>query len=206
MGRPPKFSRERLQAAALEIVDEEGLAALTMRSLAARLGTGPMTLYNHVEHRADLDLLVVDAVTASVRLPEPSDDWRVDVEGIACALWQAARAHPQAIPLILTRRSRSAAVLDVSEALACALARGGRTGADLLVAFRAVIGMVGGFAQAELTSPLAVEPAGDVIERIQAEGSRYPCLAGIAESARGSEPEAEFLGALRALLAGLNAA
>lgn len=205
MGRPPKFSRERLQAAALEIVDEEGLAALTMRSLAARLGTGPMTLYNHVEHRADLDLLVVDAVTATVRLPEPGDDWKVDVERIATALWEAARAHPSAIPLILTRRSHSAAVLDVSEALAGALARGGRSGDDLLIAFRAVTALVGGFAQVELASPLATEPAADVVERVRAQGERYPQLARVAESARVSDPQVEFLGALKALLAGLDA-
>ena len=128
MGRPPKFSREQLQTAALEIVDSEGAGALSMRSLAAALGTGPMTLYNHVEDRADLDVLVVDAVLAQVKWrSRKTGDWQAHVEAIATAFWRAVRAHPHTIPLILTRRSRSEVVLDRSEALLDALAGSGRT-------------------------------------------------------------------------------
>ena len=43
MPAPRKFTHEQLQAAALELIDQEGLAGLTMRALASRLGTGPMT-------------------------------------------------------------------------------------------------------------------------------------------------------------------
>ena len=76
MGRPPKFSRAQLQATALALVDEQGLAGLSMRSLAAVLGTGPMTLYNHVADRTDLEVLVVEAVGAEMHRPHSArDDW-----------------------------------------------------------------------------------------------------------------------------------
>jgi AcrR family transcriptional regulator len=207
MGRPAKFSREQLQAVALEIVDAQGLGGLSMRSLATRLGTGPMTLYNHIADRADLDVLVVDGVMAKAELPrEPVDDWREELEAVATAVWIAVRAHPEAIPLILTRRSRSAAVLDVAEALLGALARGGRSGVDLLIAFRAVSAFIVGFAQAELAGPLAAaadEAAAAVIARVRALSlDRYPHLIDIAGVAQDSSPQTEFRAALRELIAG----
>jgi AcrR family transcriptional regulator len=207
-GRPPRFSREQLQTAALALVDEHGLAALSMRSLADAIGTGPMTLYNHVKNREDLDVLLVDAVFAEVRLPKAGhDDWRRDVEAIAITGWRAARSHPSVIPLILTRRSRSLPLLELSEALLAALARSGRSGHGLLVAFRAVTALVAGVAQAELAGPLSLgagERPADVIARFRAlPADEYPRLREIAGAAADSDAEREFREALRALLAGL---
>jgi len=208
MGRPRKFSREQLQDAALALVDARGLAGLSMRTLAAELGTGPMTIYNHVANRADLDVLVVEAVVARADWPQPRGvDWREDVQCIATAMWRAVRAHPHAIPLILTRRSRSPAALAVAEALLDALSRSGRSGQRLLVAFRAVSALVMGFAQAELAGPLAVE-AGEaaeaVIRRIRAlPRQRYRRLIEIAGAAARSNPEREFRAGLDLLLDGL---
>lgn len=211
MGRPPKFSRAQLQAAALRLVDRDGLAGLSMRALAAELGTGPMTIYNHVTDRVDLDVLVVDAVLGAAEWPRRRrSEWRREAEEIATAMWRAARAHPHAIPLILTRRSRSTAVLEVSEALLRALARSGRSKRALLIAFRAVTAFVMGFAQVEIAGPLAAqagEPAADVIGRFRAlPAARYPRLIEIAAAAARSDPETEFRRGLAALLAGLAAA
>jgi AcrR family transcriptional regulator len=61
-----RFSRDEIAAAALRIVDESGLGALSMRSLAAALGTGPMTMYNYVADREGLEELVVAAVVGRV--------------------------------------------------------------------------------------------------------------------------------------------
>src|SRR3954466_10043811 len=103
MGRPAKFSREQLQAAALALVDKHGLESLSMRALAAELGTGAMTLYNHVEHREDLEMLVVDAVIADTHWREGEhEDWQDDVRHVATAMWRAVRRHPATIPLVLT--------------------------------------------------------------------------------------------------------
>lgn len=210
MGRPAKVTRERLQAAALALVDAQGLAGLSMRTLAAAVGTAPMTLYHHVASRADLEALVVDAVLAEADWRHaPHDDWRDTVRVVATALWRAVRAHPHAIPLIPTRRSRAQALLEPSEALLDALARSGRSGTALLVAFRALIGFVLGFAQAELGGPLAAaadEPPDAVIARFRAlPRFRYPRLVEIAEAASASDAEDEFAAALELVIAGLRA-
>ncbi len=210
MGRPAKFSRGQLQTAALALLDQHGLPGLSMRALAAALGTGPMTIYNHVAHRADLEALVVEAVVAQARWPRrrSDGDWRRAVREIATAMWRAVRAHPHAIPLILTRRGRSPAALDVAEALLDALARSGRSRRRLLVAFRTVSAFVMGFAQAELAGPLAVEAGEDpsaVISRMRAlPKARYRRLIEIATAATRSDAEREFRLGLELLLDGLD--
>jgi len=209
MGRPAKFTHAQLQSAALRLLDQQGLAGLSMRSLATELGTGAMTLYNYVPQREGLDLLVIEAVIAEVRWERgPFADWKDEVRAIASALWRAVRAHPNAIPLILTRRSRAPAMFEVTEALLTALARSGRSGADLLVAFRAVSALVMGLAQAELAGPLslqAMESAEDAIARFRAlPADRFAHLIDIASAALGSTPEQEFQASLDLLLAGLS--
>ena len=133
------------------LVDEQGLAALSMRTLAGALGTGPMTLYNYVKDRDDLDALVVEAVLAEISRPRSRGDWQHDVRAIVEATWRTVRRHPNVIPLVLTRRTLHETTLDWAEGLLDALARGGRSGAELLIAFRTVSGFVMGLAQAQLT-------------------------------------------------------
>jgi AcrR family transcriptional regulator len=209
MGRPAKFTHAQLQTAALRLLDTQGLAGLSMRSLAAELGTGAMTLYNYVPQREGLDLLVIEAVIAEVHWDRDAfADWKGEVRAIASALWRAVRAHPNAIPLILTRRSRAPAMFEVTEALLAALSRSGRSGADLLVAFRAVSALVMGLAQAELAGPLslqAMESAEDTIARFRAlPADRFPHLIDIASAALRSTPEQEFQASLDLLLAGFS--
>ncbi|HEY2386420.1 MAG TPA: TetR/AcrR family transcriptional regulator C-terminal domain-containing protein [Candidatus Binatia bacterium] len=208
MGRPRKFSREELQRAALALVDAHGVEGLTMRALAARLGTGPMTIYNHVRDRGELEVLVIETVLGRTAWVRRRRSWQADVREIATAMWRAVRAHPRAIPLILVRRARSLAALEVVEALLEALARGGRSGLRLLVAFRAVSALVMGFAQAELSGPLARgagESARTTIRRVRAlPPERFPRLIEIAGAAVTSDPEREFRRGLDLLLAGLD--
>ncbi|WP_432726127.1 TetR/AcrR family transcriptional regulator [Variovorax sp. W6] len=209
MGRPAKFTHAQLQSAALRLLDREGLSGLSMRALADELGTGAMTLYNYVPQREAINLLVVEAVIAEARWERrPDVDWREEVRAIATALWQAVRSHPHAIPLILTRRSRAPAVFEITEALLDALARSGRSGPSLLVAFRAVSALIMGLAQAELAGPLslqAAESADDTIARFRAlPPERFPHLIEIASAAIESTAEEEFNEGLDLLLAGLD--
>jgi AcrR family transcriptional regulator len=203
---PPKakFARAQLQEAALAIVDREGLPALSMRSLAAALGTGPMTLYNYVKDRDDLDALVVEAVMAEVRLPREKGDWRADVTAIVEATWRTVRRHPNVIPLVLTRRTLHETTLVWAEALLRALARSGRSGADLLVAFRTVSGFVMGFAQAQLADPLSPDEDREDISRAQAlPAERFPHLIEIAGAAAKLGADREFRAGLDIVMAGL---
>ncbi|UGT61817.1 TetR/AcrR family transcriptional regulator [Nocardia asteroides] len=210
MPAPRKFTREQLRTAALALVDRHGLAGLTMRSLAAEIGTGAMTIYNYVDGRDGLEQLVTEAVLAEASWECPNTgDWRADLRSVATRMWRAIRAHPHAIPLILTRRSVDIATLLPAEALLRALARSGRTGTELLVAFRTVSGYVTGFAQAELAGPLSLDrndsPDAITARMAALPAEQFPGLIEIAHAARTSDPESEFTAGMEILLAGLGA-
>lgn len=179
-----------------------------MRALASELGTGAMTIYNYVSQREELEALVVEAVIGEARWsPEGDLPWDEELEAIAVGLWHCIRAHPHVIPLILTRRSRSPAIFEVTEALLRALARSGRTGDRLLVAFRAVSALIMGAAQAELAGPLSLQAgasASETIARFQAlPADRFPHLIEIATAASASDAETEFRAGLAILVDGL---
>ncbi|HLR96201.1 MAG TPA: TetR/AcrR family transcriptional regulator C-terminal domain-containing protein, partial [Jiangellaceae bacterium] len=181
-----RFTLAEIQTAALRIVDVDGLTGLSMRSLAAALGTGPMTLYNYLHNRDELEALVAEAVIAEVEVPSASDDWVDDVRAIATAIWQAVRNHPNAIPLVLTRRTKSTSSYAVAEHLIETLSRGGLADTALLTAFRAVLSLVMGSAQVELAGPLAgadrVEGPREVAGRIGAlAGDEYHRMAALSK-------------------------
>ena len=194
-----RFSTDEIAAAALRLVDESGVAALSMRSLAAALGTGPMTLYNYVDGKEGLEELVVSAVVAGVRLPDPTDDWQHDAHAIATAMWQAIRAHPAAIPLVLTRRMVSATGFAAADALIAALDRAGLDDAHRLAAFHALLGFVTGAAQADLAGPLVAARIGSVAD------GQYPNVTALSKVAAKTPVEVDFDRGLRMLLDGIAA-
>jgi AcrR family transcriptional regulator len=202
-----RFTTDEIAAAALGIVDDAGVGALSMRALAAALGTGPMTVYNYVPDKEGLEELVVAAVVAEVQVPEPTADWTDDVYAVALAMWRGIRAHPAAIPLVLTRRASSATGFAVADALIAALGRGGLSDVDRLAAFHAVFALVVGAVQAELAGPFTRgRDAGDAAARIgAAAGAAHPHVEALSHVARELPVEEDFAQGLRMLLDGIAA-
>jgi AcrR family transcriptional regulator len=92
-GQPP--IRERIVAAAITVADAEGLAALSMRRLAAELGAAPMSLYRHVADKDELLLTMMDTVFAANPLPDPgTGGWREQLEALCRLQWAMYRRHP----------------------------------------------------------------------------------------------------------------
>ncbi|MEU8265456.1 TetR/AcrR family transcriptional regulator C-terminal domain-containing protein [Micromonospora sp. NPDC048999] len=89
-----ELSRERLVRTAIALADAGGLAAVSMRQLAADLGVATMSLYRHVRGRDDLVLAMADAAMAEVPLPAvPPVGWRARLELLARAQWAIYRRH-----------------------------------------------------------------------------------------------------------------
>ncbi len=79
-GPKPAYSRAQITEAAVRIADAEGLAAATMRRIAAEIGAGAMSLYRYVPSRDDLIMLVADRLMGELDLAGlPSGDWRADL-------------------------------------------------------------------------------------------------------------------------------
>ncbi|MEU6413381.1 TetR/AcrR family transcriptional regulator C-terminal domain-containing protein [Microbispora sp. NPDC046933] len=87
-------SVERIVRAAVVIADAEGLAALSMRRVAADLESGTASLYRYVESRDDLLDLMIDAVQGETAPPEPTGDWRADMTAVARRLRATLLRHP----------------------------------------------------------------------------------------------------------------
>ncbi len=83
-----------IAAAALAIVDQNGLQGFSMRAVAKSLGVTPMALYHHVRNKAELAALVVDAANTEHPLPVPSGDWREDLWVMAKISRDSMMAHP----------------------------------------------------------------------------------------------------------------
>ncbi|MFI1329554.1 GntR family transcriptional regulator [Streptomyces sp. NPDC020845] len=94
-GPEHELTRERIVRAAIEIADSEGLAALSMRGVAARLGVAAMSPYRHVGSKEDLVLLMADTAFGEKPYPaDPPTSWRPRLELAARTLWALYRSHP----------------------------------------------------------------------------------------------------------------
>jgi len=204
-----RFTVDEIGQCALRIVERDGVAALSMRAVASQLNTGPMTLYNYVKGREGLEDLVVDAIMDSLSLPQPTDDWRADLTATATALWEVLRAHPNAIPLILMRRSVSVSALAPAERMIAALSRSLLAEDDVLAAFRAILALVTGSAQAEFAGNFAGTPVHDEANAAGAvrigelAGDEYPHIAALAKVSDRSTAAEDFRRGLEILLQGI---
>jgi AcrR family transcriptional regulator len=96
--RTKPLTRDELFARGLEIVDAEGLEALTMRRLASEVGVEAASLYHHVPNKeALLDGLVV-LMRSEVRVPDPlPEDWRDLMAAIFTEYRRVLAAHPNLV-------------------------------------------------------------------------------------------------------------
>ena len=91
----PTFSRDEITRAAIDLADRGGLEAVSMRRIAARIGSAPTSLYWYVSNKEELYELMVDATIGLIPLPEqPSGDWRADLSAIASAARLTLSTHP----------------------------------------------------------------------------------------------------------------
>ncbi len=86
---------DTIVAAGITVADTEGLAALSMRRVAAELDAAPMSLYRHVRDKDELLLRMIDSAIAECPLPDDRpESWREGLELAARALWATFRRHP----------------------------------------------------------------------------------------------------------------
>lgn len=141
------LSLDRIVTVTLELMDEQGIGAATMRGVASRLGVRSMSLYRYVKDRDELfDAVVERIVNELADDPEvqlhPVDGWRPYLAGMAHGVRRYARAHPHAFPLVATRPPAAPWVnpplrsLRWVEAMLTGLAREGFSDEQVLFTYR----------------------------------------------------------------------
>jgi AcrR family transcriptional regulator len=155
------LTRDGIVEAALRVLDREGLEALTMRRVAAELGTGAGALYWHVGNKEELLQLLIDRIASEVELPEPDPSrWQEQLKEMGREMRRLMNSHRDFARISLGRIPIGPSTVSFGEWL-LALLRGGGVpdraaalAADLLALY------VGAFAYEEslgLASPTREE-------------------------------------------------
>jgi TetR/AcrR family tetracycline transcriptional repressor len=100
--RRPALDRPAVVRAALELLDEVGLDALTMRALAGRLGVKAASLYRHVRDKEELLVLLADEVSGTIPLVTPQGPWKARLSELAHAVRRGLGARRDAARLLAT--------------------------------------------------------------------------------------------------------
>jgi len=101
----PLISKRKALEEALDIIDKEGIEALSIRRLADRLKVNGASLYHHFENKDEIVVGAAKLALEEVRTPQTHDEpWRVWILRNARRLRQAFREHPDLVPVMLRRQ------------------------------------------------------------------------------------------------------
>jgi AcrR family transcriptional regulator len=124
--RKAPITVSRITDAALEVVATEGYDALTMRSVAGVLDTGPASLYAHVVNKADIDELIIGRLCAQLLLPEPDPaTWREQIADVCGQIRDQYLKYPGISRAALAMVPTHLDTLRVSEGMLAILLAGG---------------------------------------------------------------------------------
>jgi AcrR family transcriptional regulator len=161
------LSRQRALEVAVALADAEGLAALTMRSLAQALGVEAMSLYHHVDNKDDILDGMVDIVFSEIELPRTRANWKTAMRRRAHAVRTALTRHAWAISLMQTRTAPGPATLQHHDAVIGCLRHAGFTIEMTAHAYSAIDSYIYGFAHQQASLPFdTTEQSQDVADAI----------------------------------------
>lgn len=199
------LSRDLIVDAAIELVEQHGAAALSMRRLGARLGVEGMALYHYFAGREELLRAMADRLLAPLCGLESTGDWREDCRRFARALRGIARARRSAFVLVGLQSLDTPALLQPVERLLQALVAAGFAACDALAVYRGVASYARGYALAEATG-FTVDAASPARRRQlrELDVRTFPILGGHAGSLAGLDADTAYEFGLNALLDGIH--
>ncbi|MDQ3761912.1 MAG: TetR/AcrR family transcriptional regulator [Actinomycetota bacterium] len=208
------LTRERVVAEALMLIAQQGVEALTMRALSARLGVVPGALYRHVRSKEQLQDLIVDGVLAEVDCDiNPVLPWTEQIKVLAHRLQKVLENHPGVAGLLKTRDPLGPHSLALAEAFLRPLHHAGFPHREVGLAFFLILDYTIGF---EVSSPrLSVNE-----QRVQdtairkrlheffrsLPGDRFPTLITLGEHVWLDNRDQRFTAGINALINGLERA
>jgi AcrR family transcriptional regulator len=201
------LTREAIVAAALRVIDEAGLDALSMRRLGRELGVDPMAVYHHIPTKEDVLRAVVREVFGGLRVEPAGRSWRDQVVAWAQSYRAMALTHPNLVLRVLADlESVAIAATEANESLYAALDQAGLDpldavrGADTIVDF--IHGVVLGEASAQsgTASEAAVSAFDEALDNLPPE--QVPVQLRLREATRGQRRDSFSFG-LDLILTGL---
>jgi TetR/AcrR family transcriptional regulator, tetracycline repressor protein len=208
-GPEQPLSRERIVKAALALVDEEGLAALSMRRLAAALGVDPMAIYYYLPNKSALEDAIVEAVVADVE--DPGFQAKPTLYQFILSAGRAYRAallrHPRALPLVVNRNLQTPSSLKVADNMLGLFVEEGMTAPEGVATLNIFATYVEGAALRESLRPQQPQVEDhDGLRQMQdmLPPDEFPNLTRAMAGGKMMNPEEEFEFGLEALAQGLS--
>ena len=205
-GRRHGLSREQIAEAALELVDRDGLNALTMQRLAEQLGIGTMTVYGYFRSKDELLDAIIDAAVGDAQLPTRTGSWREQMRELVKFAHQRLVRHPALVALRLRGPVLRPEALRFGEAILGILYDAGFDSAQAAQSFRLLFTYVHGYAALSpaVTTDDQRRQAAAAIALLPED--RYPNLKRAAgEASRAMAGEEAFAFGLERILDGLEA-
>jgi TetR/AcrR family transcriptional regulator, tetracycline repressor protein len=201
--RIDNLTRRRIAQEALAVIDEEGLDALTMRGVAARMGVGVMSLYHHTPNKETLLSDVVDAVLAEIDVPPRQyGDYRQPLRAMLTSARRVILRHPSAVPLLAARQPTTAAALGAMDAEIGTLLRAGFDPAGAARVHRCLASYLLGYVSLELSGFFPADSANHDLHDHERLAAAYPSLGAAAPHLLAHDADADFDAGLQALLTG----
>ncbi len=151
------LDRARIIGAALGIVDAEGVDGLSIRRLAAELGTAPMSVYWHLRDKSELLDLIGEAVLESIEIPPAEGDWREQLRAVHRAMLDAVLRHPNTAELMTGRARYGRAGIALFERLLSILLGTGLKPKDAFDAYQSLYLFLLGYIATASRTPAFVE-------------------------------------------------
>ena len=175
------------------MAERDGLAAVTMRRVAAQLGTGSASLYRHVANRAGLIDLMVDRALSSYRPPPATGRWRDDLVAEVLHRVRYMRAHPWLADAVLERPPIGPSAVRLLEQALDQLRDHPAPGMAKLEALGVLAGLVQTYLRNErpgggVLDPEFAEARVEIFARAAADGA-HPRLAAVLAEAAEAKPE-----------------
>jgi AcrR family transcriptional regulator len=158
------LSRDRILRAAVELVDEHGLDALTMRRLGQELGFEAMSLYNHVANKDEVIDGMLDLVLDEGELPAPGGDWETSIRESAISIHSALRKHPWAANVLMSYGQVRPARLQYMESLLRRLREAGFSAQTTYHVYHVLDGHIFGFSLWETAHSFSDEEESEMQE------------------------------------------
>jgi len=178
------LTRDRVLQAALQLADERGIEAVSMRKLGQVLRVEAMSLYKHVAGKEDVLDGIADLVTAEIEVPSRELDWKVAARRSAVSAHEALKRHPWAGVVLESRLNPGPARLHYLEAMVGLLRDAGFSTPMVARAFMLLDSHTYGFTLQELSLPFGSEDAPRVAETMARDHfAAYPNLLAMAELA-----------------------
>jgi AcrR family transcriptional regulator len=209
--RRPQLTRERVVAEALAVIAHDGVQALTMRTLAARLGVVPGALYHHVGNKEQLQDLLLDGVLAEVDVhTDPSPGWPDQLKLLAHRLHAVLEDHPGGAAILKTRDPLGPHSLALAEAFLAPLQAAGFGDREAGLAFFLLLDYTIGFAVSGTPTSVNEQRVRDPATRTQLHQffrslppDRFPALVALGEHVWVDNRDQRFTAGLEVLVSGL---